>query len=256
MSNLSLPQFDLFEPIDHAKDISFFLVGSVKEKARVLLWVKKKSDSENELKSPLVPIEAQFIRINLHEHLMYLKVMQMVNAEYLKSDQDIICNVFSSQNNMFFKSKINPQREMLLEISIPHKIFKVQRRENFRYYIPEKQSFYVSFKNPKNEQETFRRKILNLSAGGLAFIAERGDKRLLKVGVLLNIEFSIKSRCMMSQAEVKHVNLISLCAHANLSLEPNQEEVGVLFKNITANDLMWLSGYVLDMSTQYFLKYF
>lgn len=166
-----------------------------------------------------------------------------------KNTKDCFFSVSLTRATLFFKAKFLDETDVSLKFSIPSSFFKVQRRENMRHLVYRDPKAWVDFPDPLFPEKMLRKKLYDVSAGGLAFLVTTHDAPLFASGLeLAHFQFSIKDRIITATSEVLHSKP---CKGEQKDLGT---KVGVKFRDITAADKNFISGYVFEESQKLFSR--
>lgn len=190
------------------------------------------------------------------QKLLYAWIPKEVDPEKLISDlvdmnaHDCFFSVSLSGANIFFKAAIKGYDKGGFHFFMPEKIFKVQRRRDVRLSIPDGYVLKASFQDPLFPETHLNKKVIDISAGGLAFQATEFEEGLFHVGLILDkFQFTIKGREVVLQAEVRHIQKMpETSKHKGL-------KVGVMFKNMKPGDAQHVAQYVFEESRKYLSKF-
>ena len=164
---------------------------------------------------------------------------------------DCFFSVSLTGANIFFKANFKGYNETSLIFSLPEKVFKVQRRQNMRFPIPDGYLIKVEFVDPLYSSEKQTRKIYDISATGMSFVVDSMEDVIYQVGLAIKaMTFTVKNRSITVDGEVRH----------SAALPPSSRmkgiKVGVEFKGIRPGDSQHIAVYVFDEGRKYFSKFF
>lgn len=236
-----------FVPVDDEKEARLILKESASTVASVMLWTKNQekvlqthlsafSESESTLFAWVPPGE---------KPEEFSQVLSKI------PESECYFSLSAPQANIFFKAKYIGFDDGGLKFGLPQKIFKVQRRKDFRFQIPQGHVLRVEFEDLLDSTKTLRPKVLDISAGGLAFIVDETEEALFTQGLKIrNIQFQVKGRKITAHGEVRHKR----------PLPPESQQtgykVGVIFLDLKPADHQYISAYVLEESRKYFSKFY
>jgi c-di-GMP-binding flagellar brake protein YcgR len=117
-------------------------------------------------------------------------------------------------------------------------MFKVLRRNDLRFEIPDSFKIKVTFTDPAANSLTMTKNLIDVSRTGIGILVNTQEAGLLSKGLILeNIEFSIQGYKIKCRAEVKHVS---------------QHKVGLCFKDIDPAHSRFLGEYATKESRTLF----
>jgi len=152
--------------------------------------------------------------------------------------------------NIFFRSEFLDLDTGGLQFRIPNKVFKVQRRNDVRLPILENFAMKVSFKDPLFPLQEMNKKVLDISAGGLAFMITEDESAIFPKGLILkDVTFMIGNRKLTTRAEISNVR--------ELRDDRNKgyHAVGIHFLDLRPGDAQYIAGYVFEESRKYFMRF-
>ncbi len=235
-----------FQPIEGAESIRLITEGA-NTLSSTIMWIKEQDDQ----------LSTHLHRVSQVEEAFFCWLPKEFDQEKFKKhlaerkSSECLFSVSLPTANIFFRAYFIDFEENSMKFQLPEKVFKVQRRQNQRFQIPEGYLLKVQFADPLKLGQKLTRKIYDLSASGVAFIIESGDEPIyLKDLILYEFTFTVKTRTITVEAEVKHVS------HLPESSKIRGSKVGVQFRNIKAADAQHLALYVFDESRRYFSKFF
>jgi len=158
-------------------------------------------------------------------------------------------NISLSNSNIFFKSRFQLMDSAGMKFLTPTEIYKVQRRKDFRFTIPDGLTLKVEFSDPLNPTKLINRKVVDISASGLSFQTPSEEKALFKKGAALTgIRFRLGSDDLFCGGEVMHTR----------EFEPGYRrqglKVGILFTEILPRDSEKIASFVLRETRKYVSK--
>jgi c-di-GMP-binding flagellar brake protein YcgR len=97
------------------------------------------------------------------------------------------------------------KKETYIQWKLPLQVFFVQRRTDLRCHLALDQAMWVRFLDPTLRGFDSKRRIKDISAGGLQICATFEDRSLLPVGALLpQLAFSIGGKKITTAATIRH----------------------------------------------------
>lgn len=234
-----------FEPIEDAQERLRYLVEGTKTLAQTLIWTQ---DQENVIRSHLT-VFSQVDRVIyawLPKDFDFKKFQ-----ETLAKDKTNECffSISLPAANLFFKAKFLGHDTAGLKFTIPDKMFKVQRRKNVRFQIPEGHVLRVEFPDPLLKEIQHRKRILDISAGGISFLAGEEEAPVYQTGVIIKgARITVRLKQVTFDAEVRHTKPLETFKEKGI-------RVGVSFKNILPADSELVASYVFEESRKYFARF-
>jgi hypothetical protein len=235
-----------FVPIEDTKEALAFLKDAVASFSAVMLWTKDQKRL----------IETHLAMVSDVEKTLYIWVPPAISPKDFAAGiaesgvPECYFSVSAPRANIFFKTGYTGHDDGGLKFSLPEKVFKVQRRQYFRFQIPEGHVLRVEFDDPIDPAKKMQPKVLDISAGGLAFLVGETEEPLFPVGtVLKNVTFTIRGRKFQVDAEVRHKH--EMPDHGRFK----GHKVGVLFAAMSAADNQHLVAYVFEESRKYFSRF-
>ena len=228
-----------------AREILSFLTDGTKAFSAATIWVK---DQEGTIASHLVMINAaeQTFQAWIPEGFDIKKFLTEMRD---RGSVEYLFSVTLARANVFFKTNFKTYDSAGLKFTLPKQMFKVQRRKNARLIIPTTYSIKVEFQDPLFDETVLKKKLFDVSAGGLAFLTASDDTPLYPSGLSLkNFHFNIKHQTVSTAAEVRHISTLSA------TVAEKTIKVGVIFNNISRHDADLIASYVFDESRKLFSK--
>ena len=238
-----------FQPVEPPESLRLLHEGA-KTVSSAMMWTK---DQEDQLSTHLSMVSET-------EQSLLCWLPTDFDAEafsqkiVLRGSPEVFFSVSLPSANIFFKTKFLSFDRNSLTFALPEKIFKVQRRQNLRFTIPDGRIIKVQFSDPTGTDQKVIRKIHDLSAGGLAFLVEMSDEALYPKGLRIpDLSFTVNSRAIQAEAEVRHTSEAPLLSKASRA---RGIKVGVQFFNLKASDFQHIATFVFDENRRYFSKFF
>jgi hypothetical protein len=152
--------------------------------------------------------------------------------------------------NVFFKAQFLGVDHAGLQFKLPGKVFKVQRRKDLRLPIPDSFTIKVDFNDPLTPDTRTTKKVLDISASGLAFVIDADEVPMYPTGLVLkDLTFTVRNKTIKTGAEIRH----------SRALRPDGRHkghaVGVLFKDIRPGESQHIAGFVFEESRKYFSRF-
>jgi hypothetical protein len=235
-----------FQPIEDYKEILAYLTEGTKALASSMIWTEDQAFVINSHITSLDQLDkAFFVRIPKDFDLK-----QMNHAVASTGKNECFFSISLPSANLFFKTAFRDQALKELKFTIPKIAYKVQRRANVRFSIPEGHLLWVEFQDPLFPEKTLKKKVIDISAGGLAFSISQEEHGMYVPGFILrNMKFTVRGKLIVTEAEVRHkqdIDVTSLDRH---------KKVGILFKNLPAASTSLVATYVFDESRKYFMRF-
>ena len=242
MSNAGAPKE--FQPIQDRAEAERLLRDGARHFSSTLIWTK---NQENVLRTHLTLFSDT-------DRLLYCALPKEVDPKKFLADaggaQEFFFSISLSYANIFFKTAFAGIDKAGLRFRIPEQVFKVQRRKDMRFRVPEGHVLKVEFDDPLNPGQVIQKKVFDISASGLAFVTEIEDESVYVSGLLLHhMKFSLNSRQITVDAEVRHRRAVESARKKELT------KVGVTFKYIKAADSQFIASYAFEESRKYFVRF-
>ena len=222
-----------FEPLPLSQAIKL-LQESVKTLASTSTWTKNQEIVFNGHISLISDVEPIF-------YLWEPKDLDPVKfANALKASGELLCRFSISLEsvNLFFKSEFAGRDPAGLKFKIPSAVYRVQRRKDMRMPIPPGYTLKVTYVDPEDNLRSCSKKVVDISAGGLAISINPDEETLYANGLILyQMTFTIRGVKITTQAEVRHSRGL---------------KVGLLFIGISAQHAEVINGYVTEETRKYF----
>lgn len=175
---------------------------------------------------------------------------RFMNDLVAKKNNDCFFSITLPRATVFFKSTFIEHGNSQLKFSVPLKVFKVQRRQNLRHHLLKDPKAWAEHPDPLFPEKVMKRKIFDISAGGLSFIVVSQDAPLYPAGLLIeNFKFTLQGRDITSTVEVRHVKPLT-GAQKDMGTK-----VGISFKRISTTDSEFIAAFVFEESRKMFSKF-
>jgi c-di-GMP-binding flagellar brake protein YcgR len=222
------------------------LTGAAKELAPTLIWTK---DQEHVIRAHLKLLnqadQVICMRTPKDFELAKLKAVFQKNG----SDECFVCITLGGAH-IFFKTRFKIQDNVGLKFFLPTTAYEVQRRANPRYEIPQGYVFWAEFLNPTNLKESIKRKIYDISAGGLALVLPEQEASPYVTGVILQqLKISVRGKLIAGEGEVRYSKALSETWNGKF------KKVGIRFKEFLPQDIELIREYVADETQKSFLRF-
>lgn len=152
--------------------------------------------------------------------------------------------------NIFFKTQFMAVDHAGLQFKLPSKVYKVQRRKDLRFPIPDGHAMKVEYNDPLTPDTRVTKKVVDLSASGMAFLIDEEEAPMYPSGLTLkDFTFTVRNKTFKLTAEIRH----------SRPLPPGGRykgcTVGVLFKDIRPGESQHIAGFVFEESRKYFSRF-
>lgn len=242
----ALSEFDKFERIKNPLEVESVIQETTRGLGAAMLWTKNQS----------LVINTHFKLWSKTDQRLYAHVPLGVTGPGLEDhlrrvgSQEVYCSVSLTRANIFFRCTYTGWDAAGLIFSVPKEVYKVQRRNDLRFSIPEGHVLKVTFEDPTFPEKQMTRKVIDLSAGGLAFLVPETESAFfVQDQKLKGLSFRIKTRDITTQAVVKH----------KAPLSPNTRlpgvKIGVAFDRLSAGDQQWIHAYVFEETRKMVSKF-
>jgi hypothetical protein len=235
-----------FNPVDDPVEARKLLKEGFRSLAPVMIWGKEQK----------LVINTMLSVYHEPERIMYVSIPADIDPDAFRKELeklgslDCFFSVSLSRANIFFKAKLLGHDAGGFKFAAPEAIFKVQRRKDMRLFVPFGRVIRVEMSDPTFPDQKLSKKIFDISAGGLSFIASENEAPLFPAGAMLkSMFFSIGSRKIICDGEVRHVR-----QQPSDSAQPGYK-VGVLFTRIGQGDQGWIAAYVFEESRKIISKF-
>lgn len=235
-----------FVPVDDPKEALLLLKEGAKTLASAMVWTKNQEEVVN----------THFATISEEEGVIYMWVPPAFDpktfSQHLAELGTTECyfSVSLSRANVFFRAVFTGFDSGGMKFKLPEKVFKVQRRKDFRLPIIDGFVMKVEFQDPLFPEARLTKKVIDISAGGLAFVADTSEEPMYHAGLVLKkMTFTVDRRKIEVDAEVRHKREQPQGARI-----PGFK-VGVIFVNLKPADADHIAKYVLQESRKYFTKF-
>jgi hypothetical protein len=152
--------------------------------------------------------------------------------------------------NIFFRASFVALDTAGLLFKFPTKIFKVQRRNDVRLPLLDFLAVKVHFRDPLFPDKESIRKVLDISAGGMAFLIHEEDVPLYPVGLTLNdFLFKVANRTFKIRAQISNSRKLRDEKHKGAFA------VGVQFLDLRPGDVQHIASWVFEESRKYFTRF-
>ncbi|MEK6706871.1 MAG: PilZ domain-containing protein [Bdellovibrionota bacterium] len=238
-----------FQLVENEADAEALLRDGAKTFASAMVWTK---EQENALLTHITLFDKD-------EGVLYTWLPKDFDLKKFSltlennNSRDCFFSVSLQWANIFFKTRFIGEEVAGLKFNQPGKIYKVQRRKDIRFRIPDTQPLNAVFILQPGSGNKIQKKLIDISASGLSFNIQAREAAIFAPGSLLKqIQININSKLIIMDGEIKYVREAkqskTATDHMNL-------RVGVLFKNIRPGDSQVIASYVFEESRKYFLRF-
>jgi hypothetical protein len=169
---------------------------------------------------------------------------------YASSNGECFFSVSLFRANIFFRAAFVALDSAGLLFKFPTKVFKVQRRNDVRLPLLDFVALKVHFQDPLFPEKEAIRKVLDISASGMAFLITEEDASIFPPGLILNdFLFRVANRSFKTRAE------ISNCRKMRDEKHKGYFAVGVKFLDLRPGDIQYIAGWVFEESRKYFTRF-
>lgn len=239
-----------FEPIQEPQEISQYLKEATKTFASALMWIAQQENG----------IQTQLALFSEVDQVLYVWVPKELNIQRFlgellnKTPPECLFSISLTRANIFFKATYLGYDNAGFKFKIPEIIYKVQRRKNLRFPIPDGHILWVEFQDPLFPEKRMKKKVLDISAGGLSFLILEDEIEVFGVDLILNdMQFQIKGRPILCQGEIRHSKPLS--EEAMRDSKKRWIKIGVYYRQMNVSDSEFIAAYVFDESRKYFSKF-
>lgn len=233
-----------FEPVESSAEAHRIIQDCARGTALSQLFTRKQK----------LVLTCRFVRINEQErevgfrpdHTTEMKGFMEELASTKTSD--CFANLVNDRVKVFFKSKIRGYRNGILFLEFPTDLFRVQRRQFLRYKIPLGHTLRVDISMPLSPDKVLHNKVLDISAGGLAFHVKANQKDDFISGMVIpGLRFTVNRRAIWCKAAIRHARPATVDGEEVLV-------IGALFQDLREEDREWISQYVREQTKHLLAK--
>jgi hypothetical protein len=233
-----------FIPIREPKETLALLREAADTQASAILWTK---DQDWLCRARIERASSDELQVRLDGNSVdYARFLESLKTQNTNA---VLFSLSLSKANIFFKAEFDSATNGALCFRGPEEIYKVQRRKNFRFPIPDGYVVHLDFRNPLDQDTHSRRKVVDLSAGGLSFFVPETDALILQEGMRLRqAEFKLSGRRITCDLEIRHLKPYRVRGKAT------GIRVGASFVGIREEFSTWIAAYVLEESRKFFSR--
>ncbi|MBI2605169.1 MAG: PilZ domain-containing protein [Deltaproteobacteria bacterium] len=235
-----------FEPVADSTDIRRMLDEALKTMAPASVWTK------NQEQFFTTAIHA--LDLNTESKSIYVPEGvdpgEFENSLVKNETVECFFNVQLVRSSFFFKADYLGTKNGFFRFRIPEKLFKLQRRGDFRLNVPLLANLRARVPAVGEEKQYALRLIRTISASGLSFLAPTEEKHLYETGTVIEgLAFDVCGKEIVVDAEVRHAKKVTdPLSHVS------QLHVGVKFKSLHAKDAHVLAAYVFEESRKMYSR--
>lgn len=232
-----------FEPIDPQEALSL-LREAARSLSSIMIWSKLQENV----------VHTQLHLFSEAEQTLYATLPKDLDQRAFVEEiarsgtRDVFFSVSLPRANLFFQTPFLGF-DAGIKFKVPERIFKVQRRNDFRFTLPDTVSLKAEFQDPLIPESKMEKKILDISAGGMAILVGPDEGPMFQSPLVLQgLTFSVRGRKIRCQGEVRH----SSPFRQNEQLLGNK--VGLLYKDMSPEDSKFIATFVTEESRKYFTQ--
>lgn len=235
-----------FLPVEEEKEAMLLIKEGATHLSPTMVWTKNQEKVITTTLSAFSPSEKTLYVLTPRDQNPALFMDELAKL----GERELYFSVSTPRANIFFKAEFAGFDDAGLKFRHPKKVYKVQRRKDFRMRIPDGHVIKLQLTDPLDERATLNKKIYDLSASGLSFIVTEEEEALFSEELILqNLTFTVKARTFQTHAEVRHKRAMP---------EESRHKgykVGVLFKGLSSLESQFLAQYVFEESRKFFSRY-
>lgn len=245
-----------FEPVEDPREADKMIWEAAKTLASTFVWTSEGPGLSQDA-APKIQLSTHVQQAFPDQRVFIVWIpadlppQSLVNALAESAAPHCLFSVSLARANIFFKARYKTFDGAGFHFSYPEQIFKVQRRKDMRTAVPDGYVLRAEFPHPEHPKKILSKKVLDISASGMAIVGDEGEQDLFAVGaVLQDVTFTLKGRkIIVPEAEVRHSKSLSKDARM-----PGYK-IGLLFKQIKAADSQAIAQYVFEESRRYFARF-
>jgi c-di-GMP-binding flagellar brake protein YcgR len=234
-----------FEAIEDPREVLRYLVDGAKTLAQTTLWTENQESL----------LQTHITSFSQGDRSLYIWLpteaenSPVLNSLAKKGTDEVFFSVYLSTANLFFKTRLLDVGKSELKFLAPEKVFKVQRRANVRFQIPDGHVLRVEFPDILLPEVLQRKKVVDISAGGLSFLTSPEEAPIYQKGVIVrDLKLVLHLQTLTFDAEVRHFKPVETFKEKSI-------RVGISFKNILPEDVAAIAQFVLEESRKYFARF-
>jgi len=236
-----------FQPIESRAEALGLLKEGAKTLASAMLWTR---NQEHTLRTH-INVFSEADQVIYVWKPKEFDVGKFIDDQGKSGTEDCFFSVSLNRANLFFKARFAGYDDGGLKFKIPEIVFKVQRRKDLRYLIPDTHTLRIEFRDPLFPEKLISKKLADISAGGLAFFVEPKEEPIFVAGtVLKDMTVSVTGKKIICDGEIRHVKQVSQDSKHYPAVR-----IGVLFQKIRPGDAQYIAQFVFEESRKFFAKF-
>jgi hypothetical protein len=235
-----------FKPVETPEEGEQLLRESVKTLAPVMLWTRNQEHV----------IHTHLTLVSDVDKVLYVWVPKDVDPRQFMDElarngiSECFFSISLSRAVVFFKAAFKDFDPGGFRFRIPKQLFKVQRRKDMRFPIPDGFVLKVEYRDPLLPDSFVTRKVIDLSAGGMAIAVPAHEAPVYVVGLVLKqFTFTLRGKKLVVDAEVRYAR-----EQPEDSRLPGLK-VGVQFQDLRASDSQYIASYVFEESRKFLSRF-
>ncbi|MFZ9594488.1 MAG: PilZ domain-containing protein [Bdellovibrionia bacterium] len=246
MSEAQSHSNELTEVTDPLEIIKYF-DEAVKISAATLIWTQEHPE----------PKRCSFMGLSQLKKLIFTTPPLDCNRDefYPKlqaAGDRCLFNVSLERATLFFPAQLISTSFTHLEFSLPKRLFRAQRRKNQRFRILQGYVLRVEFVDPRASATVIRKKIYDISSGGLSFLTEDQERMPFYVGQRIEgMSISLRSETLTLCGEVLHLRRLP---KSHPSDTEEKIKVGIVFRGINPAHAKLIEAYVAEETRKFFAR--
>jgi c-di-GMP-binding flagellar brake protein YcgR len=235
-----------FELVQDPLEATKLLIEAGRTHAKALIWTKEQRHV----------FDSQLVAFDPEQKAVFAKVPTSMDPDQFLRElaelkiEECFFSVSLPRANIFFRTQCLGHELGSFRFTIPAKVFNVQRRRAMRLLIPYGHTLKAEMQDPSFPEQKLVRKIIDISANGVAFIAPTAEEALFPKGLVIKqFSFAISRRRITVEAEVRHLR-----AQPEDAADPGVK-VGVEFRKLKPSDSQWIACYVFEESRKVALEF-
>lgn len=241
-----------FQPVEDPAEALRLLKEGAKTVAAAMIWTAKQDQVLHSHLSLLSEID---------KHVMVRRptdfdVLAFEQGLAQKGTPEVFFSVSLVSANIFFRSKYVGADADELAFAVPETIYKVQRRSDVRFPIPDGHVLHVTYLDPADAAKTVTRKVLDISAGGICFLIASEETEAFPQNMPLSqLSFTLHQRQFTVDGVVRHVGPLADQKRKSSPQRRDAWRVGVQFVGMRPADNHAVAAYVLEESRKFFSRF-
>lgn len=234
-----------FQPVE-ALEAKNFIWEAAKTFASTMIWTREQRHT----------INTHLTVFNQTDQEIFAWIPQNFDAAGFMADlakinqKECYFSISLGRANIFFRTQFLEYDEGGLKFKAPEKVFKVQRRKDNRFPIPDGHVLKIEFQDPLFPESRMIKKVIDLSASGLAFCIENHEASFfVNYTVIKDLLMTISGTKIKCNAEIRHIKAIPSGQRISGT------KVGIRFLNISNSDIQTIAAFVFEESRKFYSKY-